>query len=59
MATARLGRRVPVHADARLLRCVELAAAAAASLGEHDALVPARHRALTTGTTPGVAVTRM
>lgn len=54
-----LGRRVPVHPGARLLRSRELADAAAATLAEHDAMVLRGNGALTTATSPGLAVTRM
>lgn len=54
-----LGRRVPVHEPARLLRSAELAAAAAATLGDADALLLRGNGALTTGPSAGVAVARM
>ncbi|HEY3015112.1 MAG TPA: class II aldolase/adducin family protein [Nocardioides sp.] len=54
-----LGRRVPVHPVPRLLRTAELAAAAAATLGEADAMVLRGNGAVTTGTGPGIAVARM
>jgi HCOMODA/2-hydroxy-3-carboxy-muconic semialdehyde decarboxylase len=54
-----LGRRVPVHPVPRLLRTVELATAAAATLGENDAMVLRGNGAVTTGTEPGIAVARM
>lgn len=54
-----LGRRVPVHPVPRLLRTAELAAAAAATLGEDDAMVLRGNGAVTTGTDPGIAVARM
>jgi ribulose-5-phosphate 4-epimerase/fuculose-1-phosphate aldolase len=54
-----LGRRVPVHPGTRLLRSADLAAAAASSLGDADALVLRGNGAVTTGLTPGVAVARM
>lgn len=54
-----LGRRVPVHPVPRLLRTAELATAAAASLGEADAMVLRGNGAVTTGTDPGIAVARM
>lgn len=54
-----LGRRVPVHPEARLQRSAALASAAARSLGDADALVLRGNGALTTGLTPGVAVARM
>jgi HCOMODA/2-hydroxy-3-carboxy-muconic semialdehyde decarboxylase len=54
-----LGPSVPVHENARLLRSAELAGAAAATLGPSDALLLRGNGALTCGTTPGFAVTRM
>ena len=54
-----LGRRVPVHPVPRLLRTVELATAAAATLGQADAMVLRGNGAVTTATAPGVAVARM
>lgn len=54
-----LGRRVPVHPVPRLLRTVELAVAAAATLGDADALVLRGNGAVTTGNTAGTAVARM
>lgn len=54
-----LGRRVPVHRPARLLRSAELATAAATTLGAADALLLRGNGALTIGPTPGVAVARM
>ena len=54
-----LARRVPVHPVPRLLRTAELAAAAAATLGEADAMVLRGNGAVTTGTGPGIAVARM
>jgi ribulose-5-phosphate 4-epimerase/fuculose-1-phosphate aldolase len=54
-----LGPTVPVHENARLLRSAELAEAAAATLGPSDALLLRGNGALTCGTTPGFAVTRM
>jgi HCOMODA/2-hydroxy-3-carboxy-muconic semialdehyde decarboxylase len=54
-----LGERVPVHDDARLLRSPELAAAAAASLPDGEALLLRGNGALTLGATPGLAVARM
>jgi HCOMODA/2-hydroxy-3-carboxy-muconic semialdehyde decarboxylase len=54
-----LGRRVPVHPVPRLLRTVELATAAAATLGGNDAMVLRGNGAVTTGTDPGIAVARM
>jgi hypothetical protein len=43
----------------RLLRTAELADAAAATLGEADAMVMRGNGAVTTGTDPGIAVARM
>ena len=54
-----LGTSVPVHDDARLLRCAELAERAARTLGEADAVILRGNGALTTGTAPGHAVARM
>ncbi len=54
-----LGRRVPVHQVARLLRSAEPAAAAAATLGGADALLLRGNGALTVGASPGRAVARM
>ena len=54
-----LGRRIPVHPVPRLLRTVELATAAAATLGEADAMVLRGNGAVTTGSNPGIAVARM
>lgn len=54
-----LGRRVPVHPVPRLLRTAELAAAAAATLGDADAMVLRGNGAVTTGSEPGIAVARM
>jgi HCOMODA/2-hydroxy-3-carboxy-muconic semialdehyde decarboxylase len=54
-----LGERVPVHDDARLLRSPALAAAAAASLPDGEALLLRGNGALTLGATPGLAVARM
>jgi HCOMODA/2-hydroxy-3-carboxy-muconic semialdehyde decarboxylase len=54
-----LGRRVAVHPEPRLQRSVELASAAAESLGDADAVVLRGNGALTTGATPGAAVARM
>jgi HCOMODA/2-hydroxy-3-carboxy-muconic semialdehyde decarboxylase len=54
-----LGRTVPVHDDARLLRSPDLADAAAAALGTADALLLRGNGALTTGSGPGTAVARM
>ncbi len=54
-----LGRTVPVHDQACLLRSSSLADAAARDLGESDALLLRGNGALTCGLTPGLAVTRM
>jgi HCOMODA/2-hydroxy-3-carboxy-muconic semialdehyde decarboxylase len=54
-----LGERVPVHDDARLLRSMELASAAAARLPDGEALLLRGNGALTLGATPGLAVARM
>ena len=56
-----LGRTIPVHQDARLLRTPELAAAAARKLAspDTDALLLRGNGALTCGRTPGDAVARM
>ncbi len=54
-----LGRRVPVHPGTRLLRSREPAEAAAASLGDADALVLRGNGALAAGATPGIAVARL
>jgi ribulose-5-phosphate 4-epimerase/fuculose-1-phosphate aldolase len=54
-----LGASIPVHDDARLLRSPERGERAARALGESDALVLRGNGALTTGTSPGQAVTRM
>jgi len=54
-----LGERVPVHDDARLLRSAALAAAAAATLGQSNALLLRGNGALTCGDSAGLAVTRM
>jgi HCOMODA/2-hydroxy-3-carboxy-muconic semialdehyde decarboxylase len=54
-----LGKTVPVHQDARLLRSARLAAAAAATLGNSDALLLRGNGALTCGASPELAVTRM
>ncbi|MDL5160343.1 class II aldolase/adducin family protein [Actinomycetospora termitidis] len=54
-----LGRRVPVHPVGRLLRTPALAAAAAATLADADAVLLRANGALTVGDTPGVAVARM
>jgi ribulose-5-phosphate 4-epimerase/fuculose-1-phosphate aldolase len=54
-----LGRAVPVHDDARLLRSTGLADAAAHRLGQSDALLLRGNGALTCGVTPGQAAARM
>jgi HCOMODA/2-hydroxy-3-carboxy-muconic semialdehyde decarboxylase len=54
-----LGRAVPVHDDARLLRSAELAEAAAKSLPEGEALLLRGNGAITVGASPGLAVARM
>jgi ribulose-5-phosphate 4-epimerase/fuculose-1-phosphate aldolase len=54
-----LGRRVPVHPGARLLRSIDLAEAAAASLGDADAVVLRGNGAMAAGAAPGAAVTRL
>jgi HCOMODA/2-hydroxy-3-carboxy-muconic semialdehyde decarboxylase len=54
-----LGARVPVYPVPRLLRSPELAAAAADSLGESDAIVLRGNGGATLGATPGLAVARM
>ncbi len=54
-----LGRVVPVHDDARLLRSAGLAESAAATLGTGDALLLRGNGAVTTGSAPGLAVARM
>ncbi len=54
-----LGRSVPVHADARLLRSPDLADAAAARLGDADALLLRGNGALTCAAEPGLAAARM
>lgn len=54
-----LGRVVPVHDDARLLRSAELAEAAARVLTEGEALLLRGNGAVTTGASPGLAVARM
>jgi ribulose-5-phosphate 4-epimerase/fuculose-1-phosphate aldolase len=54
-----LGRAVPVHDDARLLRTPELAKAAAHAIGNGEALLLRGNGAVTTGASPGLAVTRM
>jgi ribulose-5-phosphate 4-epimerase/fuculose-1-phosphate aldolase len=54
-----LGRVVPVHDDARLLRTPELAEAAAHAIGDGEALLLRGNGAVTAGTSPGLAVARM
>jgi len=54
-----LGPSVLVHENARLLRSAALAEAAASTLGPSDALLLRGNGALTCGTTPGLAATRM
>jgi len=54
-----LGESIPVHDDARLLRSPDLAEPAARSLPLGEALLLRGNGALTLGTTPGIAVTRM
>jgi ribulose-5-phosphate 4-epimerase/fuculose-1-phosphate aldolase len=54
-----LGRAVPVHDDARLLRSPGLADAAARRLGESDALLLRGNGAVSCAVTPGQAVARM
>jgi ribulose-5-phosphate 4-epimerase/fuculose-1-phosphate aldolase len=54
-----LGRAVPVHDDARLLRTAELAEAAARVLTDGEALLLRGNGAVTTGASPGLAVARM
>jgi len=54
-----LGRVVPVHDDARLLRSPDLADAAVAALGGSEALLLRGNGAVTTGASPGLAVARM
>ncbi len=54
-----LGRVVPVHDDARLLRSAELASRAAVALGRADALLLRGNGAITTASSPGIAVARM
>jgi HCOMODA/2-hydroxy-3-carboxy-muconic semialdehyde decarboxylase len=54
-----LGRTLPVYGDARLLRSPELAAAAAATLPEGEAMLLRGNGAVTTGDSPGLAVARM
>jgi HCOMODA/2-hydroxy-3-carboxy-muconic semialdehyde decarboxylase len=54
-----LGESVPVHDSAHLLRTADLAARAAADLPTGEALLLRGNGALTLGTAPGLAVTRM
>ena len=54
-----LGASVPVHDSALLLRTADLAAGAARSLPEGEALLLRGNGALTLGATPGAAVARM
>jgi HCOMODA/2-hydroxy-3-carboxy-muconic semialdehyde decarboxylase len=54
-----LGRAVPVHDDARLLRSSALAEAAAAALPEGEAMLLRGNGAITVGASPGIAVARM
>jgi ribulose-5-phosphate 4-epimerase/fuculose-1-phosphate aldolase len=54
-----LGESVPVHASAHLLRTADLAARAARSLPNGEALLLRGNGALTLGATPGIAVARM
>lgn len=54
-----LGERIPVHDDARLLRSMALAEAAAARLPDGEALLLRGNGAITLGATPGLAVARM
>jgi HCOMODA/2-hydroxy-3-carboxy-muconic semialdehyde decarboxylase len=54
-----LGRSIPVHDDARLLRERVLADAAAETLGGGAALLLRGNGAATTATSPGLAVARM
>jgi ribulose-5-phosphate 4-epimerase/fuculose-1-phosphate aldolase len=54
-----LGRSVPVHDSALLLRSADLAARAAGGLPEGEALLLRGNGALTLGATPGIAVARM
>jgi ribulose-5-phosphate 4-epimerase/fuculose-1-phosphate aldolase len=54
-----LGRAVPVHDDARLLRSPELAEAAARVLTDGEALLLRGNGAVTAGASPGLAVARM
>ena len=54
-----LGERIPVHDDARLLRSMTLAEAAAARLPDGEALLLRGNGAITLGAAPGLAVARM
>ncbi len=54
-----LGRAVPVHDDARLVRARDLGDAAARTLGDADAVLLRGNGAATTATAPGLAVARM
>lgn len=54
-----LGTSVPVHPHPQLLRSATLGHAAAATLGNQDALLLRGNGAVTTADTPGVAVARM
>jgi len=54
-----LGRTVPVHDDARLLRSPDLADAAAKILQDGEALILRGNGAVTVGREPGIAVARM
>ncbi len=54
-----LGERVPVHDDARLLRSMALAEAAAARLPDGEALLLRGNGAITVGAASGLAVARM
>jgi HCOMODA/2-hydroxy-3-carboxy-muconic semialdehyde decarboxylase len=54
-----LGESIPVHDSAHLLRSAELAADAARSLGNSDALLLRGNGAVTLGVNPGVTVARM
>jgi HCOMODA/2-hydroxy-3-carboxy-muconic semialdehyde decarboxylase len=54
-----LGDQVPVHDDPRLLRSAALGDAAASTLGEGDGLLLRGNGALTCGSSPDQAATRM
>ncbi|MFG1608022.1 class II aldolase/adducin family protein [Actinoplanes sp. NPDC049265] len=54
-----LGTRIPVHRPAQLLRTSQLARAAASALGHGSALLLRGNGAVTTGGSPGLAVSRM